>query len=153
MSPELFQNKPYNHKSDTWALGTAGPQCIRPATATASNVTDSAIGFVRRQPFCRYACRLLLFVRLRDGEAGSVDRCRWSEMLRRLCPVRNDDQETSFRGTGHQRADEEGPDWSRQALPCLAFRSAGNAFLNAERCAMGAAPRWLNQLALAVGHL
>ena len=37
MSPELFKNRPYNHKSDVWALG-----CVLYEMATLRHAFDAA---------------------------------------------------------------------------------------------------------------
>ncbi len=70
MSPEILQNKPYNHKSDIWALG-----CILYELATLNHVFDaktlyglaSKITKGRYLPVNgRYSKELRSFVRVRE---------------------------------------------------------------------------------------
>lgn len=44
MSPELFNNKPYNHKSDIWALG-----CVLYEMAALSHAFDAARWAIRQR--------------------------------------------------------------------------------------------------------
>lgn len=46
MSPELFNNKPYNHKSDIWALG-----CVLYEMAALSHAFDATRWVVLRRRY------------------------------------------------------------------------------------------------------
>ena len=63
MSPELFQNKPYNHKSDTWALGTVRNALGRPLprlrtqrAAQSDSFGVSRFAAMRIDSYCLFVC-------------------------------------------------------------------------------------------------